>query len=138
MAKKEAKKTTYNRTTTKADLMIALLSANTQEARVNIISTLMPSKNIVRRATQELRDRPEVCSVLEEYAASQGYTAFARRGRYAPKVGETRVYNVQKIKDDISFIRLPLSSLSVKKGSKVRVDFEEGGIVVRPALPAKS
>jgi hypothetical protein len=116
------------------DLIIAVLSSSTQS--LEVVQKLKPSKNVVRKAMVVLRDQPEVCQALEQYAQSQGYTAFAKRGKFAPTVGETRVYNVQQINSDPSFIRLPLSSLSLKKGAKVRVDFEDGEIVVRPAFSA--
>ena len=116
------------------DLIITVLSTESRalEARTEAILELNPSKNVVRKAVSLLRDRPDACQVLEEYAHKKGYTAFAKRGKFAPTVGETRVYNVQQINNDPSFIRLPLSSLSLSKGTRVRVDFEDGQILVRP------
>lgn len=129
--------TTRTRGASKSDLLIHILSKNTLEERVAVITSLNPSKMVVRKAAAEFRTNDVVCDALEAYAATQNYTIFARRGRYAPRVGETRVYNVQRVKDDATFIRLPLSSLEVGKGDKIRVDFENGEIVVR-ALSASA
>lgn len=124
--------TTRTRGTSKADLLIALLGAHTLEERVSVIAARGPSKSVLRKAAVEVRNRNEdIYNALEAYANTQGYSVIAHRGRYGPRVGETRVYNVQRIKDDATFIRLPLSSLEVSKGAKVRVDFEDGEIVVR-------
>lgn len=117
----------------KSNLMIALLSAADQASRMTTLERLAPSKPILRKTADALRANEKICEDLETYAIRNGYTAFARRGRFAPQAGDTRIYNVQKIKEDVTFIRLPLSSLSVDKGAKVRVDFEAGAIVVRAA-----
>lgn len=122
---------TRTRGASKADLLIGVLSKNTLEERVAVITALSPSKSVVRKAAIELRTNDDICGALEAYAATQGYSIFARRGRYSPRVGETRVYNVQRVKDDATFIRLPLSSLGVDRGNKVRVDFENGAVIVR-------
>lgn len=117
----------------KSSLMIAMLSSNSSEDRMQALERLSPSKSILRKTADELRSNEKLCEDLENYAIKQGFTAFARRGRYSPQAGDTRVYNVQKIKEDVTFIRLPLSSLGVDKGAKVRVDFEAGAITVRAA-----
>jgi hypothetical protein len=124
--------TARTRGTSKADLLISLLGAHTLEERVSVIAEQTPSKSVLRKAAVEVRNRNnDIYNALEAYANTQGYSVIAHRGRYGPRVGETRVYNVQRIKDDATFIRLPLSSLEVSKGAKVRVDFEDGEIVVR-------
>ena len=128
------KTNTRTRGPSKAELLLAILSADTSKERISAIEALNPSKGVVRKAATEMRNNKAVCTALETFASQKGYTAFARRGRYAPRVGETRVYNVQQVRDDMTFIRLPLSSLEVDKGKKVRVDFEDGEIVVRACL----
>ena len=134
MAKTTSTQTkTRTRGPSKAELLIAILSANTNSERLSAIKALGPSKAVVRKAATEMRNNKTVCTALEHFASEQGYTIF-RRGRYAPRVGETRVYNVQQVREDTTFIRLPLSSLEVDKGKKVRVDFEDGEIVVRACL----
>lgn len=134
MTEKANNKNTRTRGPSKSELLIAMLSATTHKERVSLINKLCPSKAVVRKAAAEMRTNDDICNALESYASKQGYSAFTRRGRYAPRVGETRVYNVQKIKDDATFIRLPLSSLPVEKGSQVRVDFEQGEIIVRATI----
>lgn len=137
MATKTTTKTTRTRGPGKAELLIAILSAKTQTARDSQIASLKPSKGVVRKAAIDMADNEVVLNTLETYANQQGYSIHSKRGRFAPCVGETRVYNVQQVKDDATFIRLPLSSLEVQKGKKVRVDFEQGEIIVR-AVPTTS
>lgn len=134
MPAKENAKSTRTRGPSKSELLIALLSATTNKERTTLINKLSPSKAVVRKAATEMRTNDDICNALEAYASKHGYSVFARRGRYAPRVGETRVYNVQKVKDDATFIRLPLSSLPVDKGGQVRVDFEQGEIIVRATV----
>ena len=125
-------KTNRSRTrgVTKAELLVAILSAKNLKDRVFAIRTLAPSKAVARKAFDELSSNPDVRNALEKYASEQGFE-FTRRGRHAPRVGETRVYNVQQIKGDATFIRLPLTPLEVGKGKQVKVAFEEDEIVVR-------
>lgn len=80
------------------------------------------------------------------------------RGRDAPKVGESRIYKAQQTFDGrevkrvkpegakksvvtvikegtpkgSAWLRLPLGSLGVEHGQKVKVDFNDGSIIVTP------
>lgn len=54
------------------------------------------------------------------------------RGRPAPQVGTEREYKVQRV-GGLPFIRLPLNALDCRKGSRVRVRFDDGELRVSKA-----
>ena len=54
------------------------------------------------------------------------------RGRYGPRPGEKRPYKVQSVKNAPRFIRLPVETLGVDKGSLIEVEFGEDEIITRP------
>lgn len=68
---------------------------------------------------------------LRDFAADTFGASSGQRGKSAVKVGESREYSVQQVKDGDLFIRLPVGLLGVTKGAKIEVSFTDTGIVVR-------
>ena len=86
------------------------------------------SKPTIRRALKKLQEAGRSPAELERWVAER--VGPIGRGRSAPTPGETRSYKVQQIKNTGPFLRLPLDSLEIEKGGVVRVQFEDGRIVV--------
>lgn len=86
------------------------------------------SKATVRRALRELKTAGSNVDDLETWVLDRfGSTG---RGRSAPSTGETRSYKAQQVKAGGPFLRLPLDTLGVGKGSAVRVRFDGDKIIV--------
>lgn len=86
------------------------------------------SKATVRRALRELKSTGRDVEGLERWVVERfGSTG---RGRSSPLPGETRSYKAQQISTGGPFLRLPLDVLGVRKGTAVRVHFNDNEIVV--------
>lgn len=99
---------------------------------VSSLDKNMASRATFRRAVKSLKasDKASLAADLEAwYIKAFGSLG---RGRGAPVNGETRSYRVQQIKGSGPFLRLPLESLGVKKGDRVKVDFDTGLISIAP------
>ena len=53
-----------------------------------------------------------------------------KRGRPAPRVGDSRTYSAQELNEKIPFVRVPLDTLGIKKTQKVRVHFDSDMIII--------
>lgn len=61
------------------------------------------------------------------------------RGRPGPEVGNSRVYKAQRVGENEPFIRLPVHLLGCRKGSPVKVTFQDGKMLVEAVnQPAES
>lgn len=81
----------------------------------------------------EEKNKDTLADALRDFAADTFGGGGGARGKSAVKVGESREYSVQQVKDGDLFIRLPVGLLDVNKGAKVLVAFTDTGIVVRRA-----
>lgn len=86
------------------------------------------SRPTIRRALKKLQEAGRSPAELERWVAER--VGPIGRGRSAPAAGEVRSYKVQQIKNTGPFLRLPVDSLNLEKGGVVRVQFEDGRIVV--------
>ena len=86
------------------------------------------SKTTLRRAYKEFVKAGREVGDFEQWLIQT--IGSPGRGRSTPKVGETRSYKAQQIKQGSPFLRLPLNSLGIRKGKVVRVKFEDDKIVV--------
>jgi hypothetical protein len=83
---------------------------------------------VIRRAIEGLKALGRETSALEGYVHERfGSRA---RGRPTAGIGDDRRYKAQQVKELGTYLRLPLTSLSVKKGGVVRVRFEADQILV--------
>tara|TARA_Y100000310_G_scaffold287389_1_gene312253 strand:+ start:4274 stop:4642 length:369 start_codon:yes stop_codon:yes gene_type:complete len=89
-----------------------------------------PSKKVFQTAIAALDKNGIEVAQLSELNAQLHPNSGAGRGKTQPVVGETREYSVQKVKNSAPFIRLPLSTLNVDRGTLVTVQFKDGAIVV--------
>jgi len=85
---------------------------------------------VLLKALDLLKQQGQTAAALEEYV-SEHYAVPHGRGRMRPAAGSERSYRAQQLGDNPAFLRLPLSSLNVKKGGELRVAFEADRIVVR-------
>jgi|SRR5579871_2639676 len=89
----------------------------------------LASVNTIRRALHHLKSTgSEVDSFEKWFRDNFGKSS---RGRASPQAGQERVYRAQQIKTSGTFLRLPLTALSVNKGDVVMVKFEKDRIVVK-------
>lgn len=90
----------------------------------------------IRKVIRELRTKGKDASAVETFARDTFHLEFSSsssRGRSAPSKGGSREYTVQGLgEDNLPFIRLPVSTLSLGKGAKVLVRFGDGKIEVAP------
>ncbi len=87
------------------------------------------SVSTIRRALNHLKTNGSPVESLEKWF-QENFGAGAR-GRAAPQAGQERVYRAQQIKTSGTFLRLPLTALSIGKGEVVTVRFEKDRIVVK-------
>jgi hypothetical protein len=92
----------------------------------------LPGKKTLIQAINGLTSRGLECDDLLDFTAAS-YPGGNGRGRASIAIGESRTYKVQNVKGSGSFIRLPLSTLNVKKGDVVTVTFEDGTVNVTPS-----
>lgn len=78
----------------------------------------------------EEKNKDTLADALRDFAADTFGGGGGARGKSAVKVGESREYSVQQVKDGDLFIRLPVGLLGASKGTKVTVTFRDGDIVV--------
>mgnify|MGYP003151801846 CR=1 FL=1 len=89
----------------------------------------LPGKKTLIQAVNGLTSRGLECDDLLSFTASN-YPVGNGRGRASIAIGESRTYKVQNVKGSGAFIRLPLSTLKVKKGDVVTVTFKDGSVNV--------
>jgi hypothetical protein len=89
----------------------------------------LASVNTIRRALHHLKTNGSPIEPLEKWF-HDNFGAGAR-GRAAPQAGQERIYRAQQIKTSGTFLRLPLTALSINKGEVVTVRFEKDRIVVK-------
>lgn len=89
----------------------------------------LASVNTIRRALHHLKTNGSTVDTFEKWF-HDNFGAGAR-GRAAPQAGQERVYRAQQIKTSGTFLRLPLTALSISKGDVVTVRFEKDRIVVK-------
>jgi hypothetical protein len=89
----------------------------------------LASVNTIRRALNHLKSNGSPVETLEKWF-HENFGAGVR-GRAAPQAGQERIYRAQQIKTTGTFLRLPLSALSIGKGEVVTVRFEKDRIVVK-------
>lgn len=126
LAKKEAapkEKVSYK------DVMILLLSEGLSAVEAAFNDGTFSSHNI-RVAVDHLavrmpRQAEDLSKFLDRVAPTRPH-----RGRIAPQTGDERDYKAQQVNDTDPYLRLPLSTLGVKKGDVVRVRFEADRLVV--------
>jgi hypothetical protein len=88
------------------------------------------SRVVLRGAMKILQDRGQSFVDLEKWCReSHGFGLNNRAGLRAPKIGEERRYRVQEARGG-PFMKLPLRTLGVARGSFVRGRFVDGQIVV--------
>ena len=87
------------------------------------------SPNTIRRALSHLKETGSEVASLENFVNAK--FGIGARGRAAPIPGQERIYRAQQIKTSGPFLRLPLTSLAVKKGEVIKVAFEDDRIVVK-------
>src|SRR5580704_3910376 len=87
------------------------------------------SINTIRRALNHLKTNGSPVETFEKWF-HDNFGAGAR-GRAAPQAGQERIYRAQQIKTSGTFLRLPLTALSITKGDVVTVKFERDRIVVK-------
>lgn len=120
---------------------------------VEEISRLHDESNITRethrKAIKQIKEANKDTTAYEAWLSEvfPGEVGGDSRGKTPPQAGESRVYKVQRVakkkKDESGqlvqvgmsgpFIRLPLDSLSLDRGDKIRVSFDNGVITVAPA-----
>lgn len=91
----------------------------------------LASVNTIRRALHQLKTNGSPVETLEHWFHENFGSGI--RGRAAPQAGQERIYRAQQIKTTGTFLRLPLSALSIGKGEVVSVKFEKDRIVVKKA-----
>lgn len=93
------------------------------------------TKAVCNTAAKLLDEKKQdtLADALRDFAADTFGSGTGQRGKSAVKVGESREYSVQQVKDGDLFIRLPVGLLDVTKSAKVLVSFTDTGIVVRRA-----
>lgn len=109
------------------DVQLAYLM-NGISAVQELVDSKTASKATVRRALKKLQETGRDVSSLERWVAE--HVGPIGRGRAAPGPGEIRSYKAQQISNSGPFLRLPLDPLGAKKGSTIRVHFENDRIVV--------
>lgn len=110
------------------DVQIAYLCSGMTPIE-QMYSRRQASVSTIRRALNHLRTNGSPVEALEKWF-QENFGAGAR-GRAAPQAGQERVYRAQQIKTSGTFLRLPLSALSIGKGEVVTVRFEKDRIVVK-------
>jgi hypothetical protein len=86
------------------------------------------NKAAVRKALEALRELGAAAATLDDFVRAQ--LGNDRRGRAAPLVGSERTYRAQQLETGSPFLRLPLKTLGVKKGSLLTVRFDRDQIIV--------
>lgn len=89
----------------------------------------LASMNTIKRALYQLKTNGSPVDTFEKWFFDN-FGAGAR-GRAAPKAGQERMYRAQQIKTSGTFLRLPLTALSINKGDVVTVRFERDRIIVK-------
>jgi len=129
-ALKRATKAEHGPRVTSKDFQIAFLTSGMDgvEKLDDSPAARSSRRAVLLRTIEDLRRGGQGVVALEEYVDSK-YEARVR-GRVVPTVGAERGYKVQQLRDDSVFLRLPLSTLAVKKGAIVNVSFEADRVVV--------
>lgn len=94
------------------------------------------SRATVLRAVKSLKLSGQDTKYLESWA----HTVFRNfgRGKQAPTPGTQRNYRVQAIPTTGPFIRLPVDTFGVEKGSELKVRFEENRIIITKVTQQES
>jgi hypothetical protein len=110
------------------DVQIAYLCSGVSPIE-QMYNRRLASVNTIRRALNHLKTNGSPVESFEKWF--QDNFGAQARGRSAPKVGQERIYRAQQIKTSNTFLRLPLTALSLSKGDVVMVQFEKDQIVVK-------
>jgi hypothetical protein len=89
----------------------------------------LASVNTIRRALHNLKTNGSPVEPFEKWFHNNFGAGI--RGRAAPQAGQERIYRAQQIKTSGTFLRLPLTALSINKGDVVTVRFERDRIIVK-------
>jgi hypothetical protein len=128
---------------TAKDIQLVVLQATDVDAALVTIKNLDPSMAVLRTAAKALADAGGSIDILEEFVTAYGWPPLVPvRGRCNPRLGETRAYKTQRVKQpdgDLSppFIRLPIGTLGISDdGVLVVATFRENYIqVAKPTSP---
>lgn len=110
------------------DIQIAYLCSGIEHIE-ELYQKRLASPNTIRKALHQLKHNGSAVEPLEHWFRNN--FGLGLRGRAAPRPGQERVYRAQKIKTTGTFLRLPLSALSIDKGESVSVTFEKDRIVIK-------
>jgi hypothetical protein len=89
------------------------------------------SDGVFLKALEHLQESGQDTGPLEQWVHQNVDLSTPGRGRPAPTVGNERIYKAQRLKEEGSpFIRLPVDLLGCRKGSPVKVIFEENRFIV--------
>lgn len=110
------------------DVQIAYLCSGITPIE-KMVTERLASASTIKRALQNLKSNGSPVEIFEAWFLQNfGHGA---RGRAAPEAGQERIYRAQQIKTSGTFLRLPLTALSISKGDVVAVKFEKDRIVVQ-------
>lgn len=124
------------KTVTYKDVALAFLmegAKGLENLKVELGGTDIP-ENVLWTAIESMKASNQDTAKLREFAVSlYGEPSTGQRGRVSPKIGDKRVYKVQKLDKGEEFLRLPIGALKVAKGAGVNVEYLDGRIVITPA-----
>jgi hypothetical protein len=87
------------------------------------------TRRTLRDAMRELQDRDTDYRPLENWCQRKyGFGLHNRQAARGPRTGEERLYKAQG-KPGSPFMKLPLSTLGVKPGGKVKTTFLDGKLI---------
>ena len=104
-----------------------------QEHRRKKDATPVVMRKALRSLVSKKKDIGPLQKLLDKPVASASRKSIEGRGRKSPAAGDLRAYKVQQVKKQPPFLRLPVSSLNLKKNAPVEVKFEKDRIVVQLA-----
>ena len=122
---------------THKDLTMAYLMAGGGQKGVDAISPLLANhtdavgvlEKVIGSLTANKQPASELIDLRDEFAAA---LTPGVKGRKPVTVGQSRSYSVQQIGDDGDvFIRLPLSTLGVRKHDKIMATFTADGVQIK-------
>lgn len=95
-----------------------------------------PSRHTLLRACIEMRRVSADALAQRLWLWIQEHMTLPR-GRRPPAAGVERRYSVQRTKEGLPFVRVPVQPLGLEFGDEVMVEFENGKVVVVPMIRKK-